>query len=306
MDLLGSDAISLGLLNMVRADGDANAYLDPMEFPAANLPGGPEFGDVDRDGDGMATREEVRAFLEEDLRLANSRIYLLSEAERSELFGTLDADGDGRLTPAERVAAAAAFAGRDGQADSAAALDRDGDGAVSASELVGRFTLHLGPGRPPDRPPTQDELEMIRGREPGVRNEEGPEWFRRSDRNDDGVVTWPEFVGPRTSFDTLDGDADGSLTPTEADAAGGSGRIEEPRRRGESLDCRPSSPPPTKSPRCRRSPRPSSWTACSRRSVVASRGRRSAGRCSGPPRLAARWPRCWCRSPGGGRTGCRR
>ena len=228
VDLLGSDAISLGLLNMVRADGDANAYLDPMEFPAANLPGGPEFADVDRDGDGMATRDEVRAFLEEDLRLANSRIYLLSEAERSELFGTLDADGDGRLTSAERAAAAAAFAGRGGRGNSAAALDRDGDGAVSASELVGRFTLHLGPGRPPDRPPTTDELEMIRGREPGVRNEEGPEWFRRSDRNGDGAVAWPEFVGPRAAFDSLDGDADGSLTPTEADAAGGAATSKNP------------------------------------------------------------------------------
>ncbi|NNJ25613.1 EF-hand domain-containing protein [Alienimonas chondri] len=241
VELLGSDAISLGLLNMVRADGDANGYLDMMEFPAANLPGAPEFADVDRDGDEQATREEVRAFLEEDLRLANSRIYLLSEAERSELFGLLDADDDGRLTPAERSAAAEAFASTGRRPGSPAALDRDRDGAITADELVGRFTLHLGPGRPPDRPPSADELEMIRGRDPGVRSEEGPEWFRRSDRNGDGALTWAEFVGPRDAFDRFDGDGDGTLTPAEAsgsapddDESPDDG--EEPRRGGESLD----------------------------------------------------------------------
>lgn len=218
VELLGSDAISLGLLQMVRADGDANGYLDENEFPAANLPGGPLFEDVDRDADGQATRAEVRAFLEEDLKLANSRIYLLSEAERSELFGLLDADGDGRLTPAERVAAAGAFAATDRESGALVSLDRDGDGAIAAGELVGRFTLRLGPGRAPDRPPTADELEMIRGRDPAVRSEEGPEWFRRSDRNGDGAVTWPEFVGPREAFAGLDADGDGSLTPGEAAA----------------------------------------------------------------------------------------
>ena len=218
VDLLGSDAVSLGLLGLVRADGDANDYLDPAELPAANLPGMPRFEDVDRDGDGMATRDEVRAYLEEDLRLANSRVYLLSEAERSELFGTLDADGDGRLTPAERAAAAAAFAAGSRREGTLAALDRDRDGAVTAGELVGRFTLHVGPGRPPDRPPTAEQTEELRGRDPRALNEAGPEWFRRSDRNGDGAVTWPEFVGPRAAFDALDADADGSLTPAEADA----------------------------------------------------------------------------------------
>ncbi len=217
VELLGSDAISLGLLNMVRADADANGYLDEAEFPAANLPGGPEFADVDRDGDEQATRAEVRAFLEEDLKLANSRIYLLSEAERSELFGLLDADGDGRLTPAERTAAADAFANSRRAAGDLASLDRDRDGAVSAGELAGRFTLHLGPGRPPDRPPTADELETIRGRDPTLESDAGPPWFRRSDRNGDNAVTWPEFVGPREAFDRYDADADGSLTPAEAE-----------------------------------------------------------------------------------------
>ncbi|MFH5802893.1 hypothetical protein [Alienimonas sp. DA493] len=217
-DLLGSDAISLGLLDMVRADADANDYLDETEFPAANLPGAPQFEDVDRDGDGQATREEVRVYLEEDQRLANSRIYLLSEAERSELFGLLDANGDGRLTPAERVAAAGAFAASGPTVGALASLDRDGDGAVVPEELIGRFTLHLGPGRAPDRPPNEEELEMIRGREPAVATQEGPEWFRRSDRNGDGAVTWAEFVGPREAFERFDADADGSLTPAEAAA----------------------------------------------------------------------------------------
>ena len=210
---VGADAVSLGLLELVRADGDANGYLDPTEFSAAGLPGAPRMGDVDRDGDEQATREEVRAYLEEDVRLAGSRAYVLAEAAAGGLFAALDRDGDGRLTPAERTAAAGDLAaGR-------FAPDRNGDGTLAAAELAGRYELHVGVGRPaPPADPAGDGMRMEQER-PEAAPAAGPAWFRRSDRNGDGAVTWPEFVGPRSAFWRFDADADGSLTPAEA--AGG-------------------------------------------------------------------------------------
>ena len=212
---VGSDAVSLGLLEVVKADADANGYLDPDEFAAAALPGAPAFKDVDRDGDEMAVRDEIRAYLEEDVRLSGSRIYVLTEAAAAGLFGPLDADGDGRLTPAERAAAAADLAaGR-------FPPDRDGDGAVRRSELAAEYAVRVGPGRP--RPPDDGGMMVTAEQTDGVpgRATAGPRWFVGSDRNGDGVLTWPEFVGPRAAFDRLDADADGSVTPAEAEAPAG-------------------------------------------------------------------------------------
>ena len=204
--VLGSDAVSFGLLGFVRADGDRNGYLDEMELPAAALPGGPLFEDVDRDADGRATRDEVKAYLEEDVRLARSRVYLLAEpaGTDTDLFAALDADGDGRLSAPERRAAAARVAAT---------------GPLSAAP-AGRLQLRLGPGRAPTGDGGAAVTAMAEDpTDRRTRPTEGPVWFRRSDRNGDGEVRWPEFVGPRDAFDRLDADADGALTADEADAA---------------------------------------------------------------------------------------
>ena len=206
---VASDAVSLGLLGLVRADADANGYLDADELPAAGLPGAPAFEDVDRDGDGMATRDEVRAYLEEDVRLAGSRAYVLTEATAGGLFAALDGDGDGRLTPAERSEAAAALAA------GAFPPDRNGDGVIGRTELAGAYAVRVGPGRP--APPGGNDMAGPRPvAEAPARTTDGPTWFVRSDRNGDGAVTWREFVGPRAAFDRLDADGDGALTPAEA------------------------------------------------------------------------------------------
>ena len=47
----------------------------------------------------------------------------------------------------------------------------------------------------------------------------GPIWFQRMDRNNDGDLTWNEFLGPREVFDRLDADGDGLIDPVEAEKA---------------------------------------------------------------------------------------
>ena len=48
----------------------------------------------------------------------------------------------------------------------------------------------------------------------------GPIWFQRMDRNNDGDLTWNEFLGPREVYHELDADHDDLLDPNEAGKAG--------------------------------------------------------------------------------------
>ena len=47
----------------------------------------------------------------------------------------------------------------------------------------------------------------------------GPKWFLGSDRNNDGDLTWNEFLGHREDFHALDADRDGLIDPIEASQA---------------------------------------------------------------------------------------
>ena len=47
----------------------------------------------------------------------------------------------------------------------------------------------------------------------------GPLWFQRMDRNQDGDLTWKEFLGPRRVFEELDTDHDGLIDAKEAEKA---------------------------------------------------------------------------------------
>ena len=215
---VGSDAVSLGLLEIVRADADANGYLDPDEFPVAGLPGAPAFEDVDRDGDGQATRDEIRAYLEEDVRLAASRAYVLTEPTAAGLFGPLDADGDGRLTPRERAAAAESLAaGR-------FAADRDRDGTVRRSELVEGYAVRIGPGRPaaPDGGGMMREMESRRGTD--------------ANRTRRAAVVRPQRPERRRG-----GDVGGVRRPPRRLRSSGRRRRRRPHPRGggKRLDCAP-------------------------------------------------------------------
>ena len=54
---------------------------------------------------------------------------------------------------------------------------------------------------------------------PGLQGLDGPEWFRRMDRNQDGDVSPREFLGTSAQFATLDSDQDKLLSAAEAEAA---------------------------------------------------------------------------------------
>ena len=51
-----------------------------------------------------------------------------------------------------------------------------------------------------------------------LRTPVGPSWFTANDTNDDGDLTWEEFIGPEPSFRAMDTDQDGLIDASEAAA----------------------------------------------------------------------------------------
>ena len=101
----------------------------------------------------------------------------------------------------------------------------NGDGAFAETELGTEYVLTLGLGRSELRRNsgmmTMQAMSMNSGDAilPGLEGLDGPEWFRRMDRNQDGDVSVREFLGTSTQFAALDTDQDGLMSASEAEVA---------------------------------------------------------------------------------------
>lgn len=192
------------------ADRDRNGELSPTEFARLEIED-MTFAAVDADRDGVVSQEEFLEFVGLRALLAQCRLQMVVEQETTSLFEALDADEDYRLSPREFR----------GGVEPLRNLDRNGNGKLAESELVTRYSLSFAVTRPPEfddlvgsagfnRMEDQTPLPIMR---PVT---QGPEWFRKMDRNQDGDVTWREFLGPRDAFDRLDADKDGLIDSSEA------------------------------------------------------------------------------------------
>jgi Ca2+-binding EF-hand superfamily protein len=167
------------------------------------------FALMDRDTDGKVTEAELNAAIDV-LEEPSLNQAVFGVADRGEmLFGTIDADSDGRLGLRELLAARKRLASYD--------LDRDG--RITAAEIPHRYdwVISLVPmtlgfavvstvnGMPQAAP---------------ARPADGPAWFTKMDRNRDGDLSPREFIGPRGVFRRLDVDGDGLIDASEAKGAG--------------------------------------------------------------------------------------
>jgi Ca2+-binding EF-hand superfamily protein len=184
-------------------DADTNEYLDANEF--MNVPDRPDFAVVDSDHDDKISAAEFDAFFLQRARAGAAQLVLEATDQGSDLFTTLDRNFDRVLTPRELHQAPALLATE----------DRDGDGFLGGAEMSYNLTLDLSRGGPRV---LQNAVAGLRGSaEPQVKAErKGPAWFQKMDRNRDGDVSLLEFLGSRRTFEQLDKDHDGLLSPDEA------------------------------------------------------------------------------------------
>jgi Ca2+-binding EF-hand superfamily protein len=189
-------------------DADGNGYIDAAETKALVRFQAELFQALDADGDGKIFGEELDRYVlaRAEPAATTARVNLYDTGRG--FFETLDRNGDGRLSMRERLLATA-----------------------SLQSLAGQHQDQLGP----DDPARHFHLEFVRGSfalfgpadqmfaptSPSFeqRTPVGPVWFQRMDRNNDGDLTWQEFLGPREVFLRMDRDRDGLIDPQEASAA---------------------------------------------------------------------------------------
>ncbi|QHL89724.1 hypothetical protein GVO57_01385 [Sphingomonas changnyeongensis] len=129
------------------------------------------------------------------------------EARISSRFARMDADGDGRLTPADRAARRAALAGL--MFDR---LDADRDGSISRAEWAAA-EARRGDGMPAGRRMQPRAMNAGRGGR-------GMALLAGADRDRDGAVTEAELRAHLLArFDRADADGNGVVTAAERAAA---------------------------------------------------------------------------------------
>ena len=95
-------------------------------------------------------------------------------------------------------------------------LDRNQDDAIDAGEISQKYRLTFSMGKP--RVFQQAMMTQRSRNVPTPRatpNTEAPPWFRKMDRNQDGDLSWREFLGKRELFQRLDRNQDGLVTADE-------------------------------------------------------------------------------------------
>jgi len=200
-------AIERALKDFNTIDVDGNGYIDAAETMTRVRFQTGLFEQLDADGDGKIFGEEmekyVKALAEPKSTTAQVNLYDTGRG----FFESLDTNGDGRISMREMKAAGKSLK-RMARVNEAKLAPDDPARNFHIEFLRNSFTL-FGP-----------EDQMIAQSSPSFEQREaiGPIWFRRMDRNNDGDLTWNEFLGPREVFHRIDMDGDGLIDPQEAAA----------------------------------------------------------------------------------------
>jgi Ca2+-binding EF-hand superfamily protein len=205
-----SMTIALRIFNEL--DTDNNGYLDRDETMLRERFGRGLFDQIDADGDGKIFGEEMKEFIRSRGEPVATTCQITVFDDGAGFFSTLDTNGDRRISMREMRYADKTLA----------RMERDDKPGLSATEPARRYRIEFTRGvfNPfgnqerrvnPLMPVAQ--VETIKPRAVG------PIWFQRWDRNNDGDITWREFLGPRDAFEQLDTDRDELIDPKEAEAA---------------------------------------------------------------------------------------
>lgn len=185
-------------------DVDANGYLDRDETALRIRFERGLFDLMDADEDDKVFADEMKQYVQARCEPAATTCRLNVYDTGFGFFMALDANADGRVSVREMRHAPGALA----------ELERDGQDGIGEKEPVRHFHMEFVRGSYQLFGPS----EQLVAQTPAFqqRRPTGPIWFQRMDRNNDGDLTWNEFLGPREVFHRLDGDSDSLLDPQEA------------------------------------------------------------------------------------------
>jgi Ca2+-binding EF-hand superfamily protein len=188
-------------------DADANGYLSEDETAERIRFVRDLFGLMDTDDDKKVFADEMKEYVRARAEPAASTCRVNIYDTGNGFFMALDSNADGRVSVREVRKAAASLA----------QLDRDGQPGVGQEEPVRHFHIEFVRGSYNLFGPSEQLLAQTPAFQ--QRTPTGPIWFQRMDRNNDGDLTWNEFLGPRYVYHQLDGDHDDLLDPNEAGKA---------------------------------------------------------------------------------------
>jgi Ca2+-binding EF-hand superfamily protein len=189
-------------------DSNGDGFLDGKEVFRPPFAMVPFLRLADRDQDDRVSFAEWQEFGKLIASAPRGRVILTVSERGTSLFELLDLDRDRRLSLRELGRAVELLE----------MFDRNGDGFLTRDELPRQYQLTISNGLrslagqvvdPPGYGPA------TRGPVP----QRGPLWFRKMDRNNDGVVSRREFLGPKSEFDRIDKNGDGLIDPDEAEQA---------------------------------------------------------------------------------------
>ncbi len=205
-----SMAIALRIFNEL--DIDNNGYLEKDETMVRERFGRGLFDQIDTDGDGKIFGEEMKEFIRSRGEPVAATCQVTAYDDGAGFFSALDTNGDRRLSVREMRYADKTLS----------KMERDGKPGLSSSEPARRYRIEFVRGvfNPFGNPERMVNVRIPQSPVASVKpTPVGPIWFQRWDRNNDGDITWREFLGPRDAFEQLDADRDDLIDPREAAAS---------------------------------------------------------------------------------------
>lgn len=201
-------SMTIALRTFNELDADSNGYLDRDETMSRERFGRGLFDQIDADGDEKIFGEEMKAFIRTRGEPVATTCQIVVFDDGAGYFSTLDVNGDRRISVREMR-----YADK-----SLAAMERDEQPGLGQLEPARRYRIEFSRGvfNPFGVADRSVEAQAATASRPRA---VGPIWFQRWDRNNDGDLTFREFLGPRDAFEQLDADRDDLIDPREAEAA---------------------------------------------------------------------------------------
>jgi Ca2+-binding EF-hand superfamily protein len=200
-------ALDTAMRQFNQLDADGNGYLGRDETMERTRFERGLFDLLDADGDDKIFVDEMKQYVRARAETAGATCRVNVYDTGNGFFMALDANADGRISVRERRKAAAGLA----------QLERDGKAGIAEREPTRHFHIEFVRGSYQLFGPSEELLAQTPAFQ--QRTPTGPIWFQRMDRNNDGDLTWNEFLGPREVFHKLDANGDDLIDPQEASKA---------------------------------------------------------------------------------------